>query len=79
MKIKILEKKCTSGGKAKYFTNCLENAGKAQAPNPFADFFNKTMQATNLVTKPMTQEEAIKILNIKDQANFTPEEVMKVY
>ena len=36
------------------------------------------MQATNLVTKPMTQEEAIKILNIKDQTNFTPEEVMKV-
>jgi hypothetical protein len=26
----------------------------------------------------MTQEEAVKILNIKDQASFTPEEVMKV-
>ena len=58
--------------------------GKAQqqssaAPkNPFQEYLDKTLQATNLVTKPMTADEALKILNL-DNKELSGDQVMDSY
>lgn len=36
----------------------------APPPNPFQEYLNKTLQASNLSTQPMTGEEAVKILHL---------------
>jgi hypothetical protein len=46
--------------------------------NPFKDFFEKTMQATQIVKKPMSKEEAIKILSLEGQEKLEPNTIMKV-
>ena len=47
------------------------------AKNPFTDFIGKTMESANLVNKPMTSDEALKILNLSSN-DLTPEKIMKV-
>jgi len=56
----------------------LENIRKGgAAKNPFSDFLGKTMQNANLINKPMTQDEALKILNLEGK-ELTPGDIMKV-
>ena len=59
----------------------LDKPGGGQAPpNPFKDFFEKTLQSTNMVKRPMTRQEAMLILNQagKEEEELDPEAIMDV-
>ncbi|CAD8102650.1 unnamed protein product [Paramecium sonneborni] len=66
---------------AKSFMKAYQQTAKQQggkAANPFTEFLNQTMQAANLTHKPMTREEALKILQLTaEKANA--EEIIKIY
>ncbi|CAD8205000.1 unnamed protein product [Paramecium octaurelia] len=66
---------------AKSFMKAYQQSAKQQggkAGNPFTEFLNQTMQAANLTHKPMTREEAFKILQLVPE-KASPEEIIRVY
>ena len=46
--------------------------------NPFKEFFEKTGVATKIYTKPITRDEALKVLNLLDKEKIEPNEIMNV-
>ncbi|CAD8179276.1 unnamed protein product [Paramecium octaurelia] len=66
---------------AKSFMKAYQQSAKQQggkSANPFSEFLNQTMQAANLTHKPMSRDEAFKILQLTaEKANA--EEILKIY
>ncbi|CAD8155667.1 unnamed protein product [Paramecium pentaurelia] len=66
---------------AKSFVKAYQQSAKqsgGKAGNPFTEFLNQTMQAANLTHKPMTREEAFKILQLVPEKT-SPEDIIRVY
>jgi hypothetical protein len=47
------------------YKNVSSKQAGAAASNPYSDWLKSSMQATNMIQTPMTEEEALKILNIQ--------------
>ncbi|CAK84120.1 unnamed protein product (macronuclear) [Paramecium tetraurelia] len=66
---------------AKSFMKAYQQSAKQQggkSANPFSEFLNQTMQAANLTHKPMTRDEAFKILQLTAEKT-NAEEILKIY
>ncbi|CAD8191536.1 unnamed protein product [Paramecium pentaurelia] len=66
---------------AKSFMKAYTQTAKQQggkSANPFSEFLNQTMQAANLTHKPMTRDEAFKILQLTAEKT-NAEEIIKIY
>ncbi|CAD8115302.1 unnamed protein product [Paramecium primaurelia] len=61
----------------KAYTQTAKQQGSKSA-NPFSEFLNQTMQAANLTHKPMTRDEAFKILQLTPEKT-NAEEIIKIY
>ena len=46
--------------------------------NPFKDFFEKTGVASKIYTKPITRDEALKVLNLSNKEKIEPNDIMTV-
>eukprot|EP01016_Furgasonia_blochmanni_P037133 TRINITY_DN4333_c0_g2_i10.p1 TRINITY_DN4333_c0_g2~~TRINITY_DN4333_c0_g2_i10.p1 ORF type:complete len:154 (+),score=62.07 TRINITY_DN4333_c0_g2_i10:32-493(+) len=53
-------------------------SGKKAPQNPFSEYLNKTMQNMNIAHKPMTPEEAVKILGL-ESGNLNATAIMEKY
>eukprot|EP01016_Furgasonia_blochmanni_P037134 TRINITY_DN4333_c0_g2_i9.p1 TRINITY_DN4333_c0_g2~~TRINITY_DN4333_c0_g2_i9.p1 ORF type:complete len:186 (+),score=62.77 TRINITY_DN4333_c0_g2_i9:65-622(+) len=60
------------------YKQTVNKSGKKAPQNPFSEYLNKTMQNMNIAHKPMTPEEAVKILGL-ESGNLNATAIMEKY